>query len=113
MVGGPTVPRGWLEETLLRSLPPTPQGNGRFRIVRFERARALVEVGHDAAADARKAWNATWRGPGGATIAISTRRTWGTLRKAKQWLAGAPDRPRPADRHRPRSGPDRTRRVPP
>ncbi len=85
VAGVPFVPRPWLERTLTQALPD-PAGR-RPRIVRLERSRALVEVGHAWARAARTAWNATVPGPaGGGPVTIATRRTWGTLRKGKLWL---------------------------
>ncbi|MCI4357523.1 MAG: hypothetical protein L3J95_04035 [Thermoplasmata archaeon] len=89
-MGEPFVPRPWLEEVLLRTLPAdlragTP-GTRRLRIVRVERSKALVEVGHRWSGEARKAWNGSVPGPSGRSVSLVTRRTWGTLRGGKIWL---------------------------
>jgi hypothetical protein len=82
------VPRPWLERALREALPPAPVDSRarQPRIIRLERGRALVEVGHRWAAVARKAWNGPVTGPQGGPIELSTRRSWGTLRGAKIWL---------------------------
>jgi RNase P/RNase MRP subunit POP5 len=82
------VPRPWLERALRDALPPALEDHRyrRPRIVRLERSRAVVEVGHRWAAVARKAWNGPMTGPQGSPVEVSTRRTWGTLRGAKVWL---------------------------
>jgi len=61
-----------------------------FRLVRSEGRRAIAEVDHRSVGRARAAWNgAAPTGP-----ALETRRTWGTLVGAKNWLRRGPDRPR-------------------
>jgi len=74
-------PTGW-ERTLARLLDehaPTPV---RFRVIRADGRRAVVEVEHLDAATARAAWTSVARdGP-----SLVTRRTWGTLLGAKAWL---------------------------
>ena len=90
VVGEPFVPRPWLEETLRRTLPAAPAGSDRgprrLRIVRLERSKALVEVGHRWAIEARTAWNVSVPGPSGSPVVLTTRQTWGTLRGGKLWL---------------------------
>ena len=94
VVGETIVPRPWLEEALRRALTPRsgaiPPAPRRIRIIRLERAKALVEIGHRWAAEARSAWNGPVPGPSGRPVALATRRTWGTLRGAKLWLRRAP-----------------------
>ncbi|HEV2519836.1 MAG TPA: hypothetical protein VGX00_04350 [Thermoplasmata archaeon] len=94
MVGEPAVPRPWLEETLRRALPPDvpggSRGGRRVRLIRLERSRALVEVGHRWAEEARRVWNGPVTGPSGRPVALATHRTWGTLRGGKIWLRRPP-----------------------
>jgi RNase P/RNase MRP subunit POP5 len=96
VVGEPFVPRPWLEETLRRTLsiasPPPGAGVRRPRIIRLERSKALVEVGHRWASEARAAWNGPVTGPSGRPVALATRRTWGTLKDGKLWLRRPPGR---------------------
>lgn len=58
----------------------------RIRLVRLVHRRALVEVPHLWAPQAREAWNASWQVRDGGTVRFRTRRTWGTLTKGKMWL---------------------------
>jgi len=74
----PPTPHGW--ETLLRG----SAGPKAFRLIRAEGFRAIVEVGHRSAGDARASWNGSF--PDG--LRLTTVRTWGTLLGAKRWLAG-------------------------
>ncbi|HYB63381.1 MAG TPA: hypothetical protein VEE86_03045 [Thermoplasmata archaeon] len=80
-------PRAWeslLGERLSSAGPPVP----RFRLVRAEGRRAIVEVDHLAARHARAAFSTGPPRPGG--LALVSRRTWGTLVGAKAWLRGRP-----------------------
>jgi RNase P/RNase MRP subunit POP5 len=88
VVGEPFVPRPWLEEALRRALPSGPPTGDRsqIRVVRLERSKALVEVGHRMALQARQAWNGPVTGPSGRSVALATRKTWGTLKDGKKWL---------------------------
>ena len=56
----------------------------RFRLLRAEGRRAIVEVAHTDLAAARIAWNAPVAGS--PQLRLSTRRTWGTLVGAKRWI---------------------------
>ncbi|MCI4337551.1 MAG: hypothetical protein L3K18_04410 [Thermoplasmata archaeon] len=92
MAGEPAFSTRWLESTLaerLRSgrpdVPPIP-----VRVIRREGDRAVAEVEHAWAADARKSWNARLALPSGTPVELVTRRTWGTLRGAKAWLRERP-----------------------
>jgi hypothetical protein len=77
-------PRGW--ETALRSAwartraDPPPL---RFRIVRSDGRRAIVEVEHAVLPAARAAWNGA--APDLPGLTLRTKRTWGTLVGAKRW----------------------------
>jgi hypothetical protein len=68
-----------LRESWANSEPPVP----RFRVIRVEGRRAVVEVGHQDATRARAAWN---RAAPPVEGRLATRRTWGTLVGAKRWL---------------------------
>ncbi len=57
---------------------------GRFRLIRADGYRAVVEVDQRRAPAARAAWNGPADDAG--SVALVTRRTWGTLRGAKRWL---------------------------
>jgi len=63
-----------------------------FRLVRTDRGRAVVRVTQGTLEAARRAWNDR----PGATTRLCSRRTWGTLVRAKAWVAAAggtaPDR---------------------
>ncbi|HYK92821.1 MAG TPA: hypothetical protein VEY07_02110 [Thermoplasmata archaeon] len=75
----------WIERELSRLLfPSTPPST--LRIIRWEGRRGLVEVGHRDVGPARAAWNGEIRDPAGRTVSVTTKRTWGTLRKGKLWL---------------------------
>ncbi len=78
----PPSPRWW-ESALRRGFDRARIG-GRFRLVRSDGYRAVVEVDQHRSPAARAAWN----GPADDTgsVALVTRRTWGTLRGAKAWL---------------------------
>jgi len=79
----PSFSRDW--EALLRDrLDRAGLGNVKFRLIRADGRRAIVEVGHVEVRAARSAWTVptpTGRGPG-----MTPRRTWGTLVGAKAWL---------------------------
>jgi hypothetical protein len=77
----PPSPRWW-EATLRRCLDrsATP---GRFRVVRSEGYRAIVQVDQFHAVASRAAWTTAVDEPGARLI---SRRTWGTLVGAKRWL---------------------------
>ncbi|HYA57991.1 MAG TPA: hypothetical protein VEH57_05975 [Thermoplasmata archaeon] len=63
----------------------------RWRLIRVEGRRALVEVDWRVTSNARAAWNAPIPQRPGSKIA--SRRTWGTLVGAKRWLRSpAPSR---------------------
>jgi hypothetical protein len=73
-------PRWW--ETTLRAragLGPSPF---RFRLIRVEGPRAVVEVDQRTLAVARTVWPGTLE-PGTELVSV---RTWGTLVGAKAWL---------------------------
>gem|GEM_PF-476664 len=93
----PSLP-GW--EGLLRiALERSGGPSVRFRIIRSDRRRAIVEISHTDLTRARTAWSAT--AENGSAGPLATRRTWGTLVGAKAWLkvAGPEDRPaRPVSR---------------
>lgn len=50
----------------------------RFRIVKTRRSAAIVEVPRSTAKNALQRWNSS---------GVTTHKTWGTLKKAKQWLS--------------------------
>jgi hypothetical protein len=58
----------------------------KMRLVRAEARQAIAEVPHTALPLARRAWNGSLTLPSGATVAVVTLRTYGTLRKGKEWL---------------------------
>ena len=70
-----------------------------LRVVRAQGPRAIVEIAHTDLASARTAWNGPLseapepRGPPAlgarGRLSVRTRRTWGTLKDAKLWLARA------------------------
>jgi hypothetical protein len=68
-----------LRESWAKISSPVP----RFRLIRVEGRRAVVEVGHVDVARARVAWNQVVIPPQGN---LATYRTWGTLVGAKRWL---------------------------
>ncbi|HTT46125.1 MAG TPA: hypothetical protein VMH38_08985 [Thermoplasmata archaeon] len=76
-------PRDW-EVLLSGRLAAVGAPTVRFRIIRAEGRRAIAEVDHRVAAQARAAWSVT--GPPGPTMV--PHRTWGTLVGAKAWLRG-------------------------
>ena len=57
-----------------------------LRILRREAGRYLIEVPHTAAAAARRSWNGPLPDGRRGSVRLATRRTWGTLRRAKRWL---------------------------
>ncbi|HYA69820.1 MAG TPA: hypothetical protein VEH28_00435 [Thermoplasmata archaeon] len=59
----------------------------RFRLIRAEGRRAIVEVDHLTAAAARAAWSASPTTGAGGPMLVPYR-TWGTLLGAKAWLRG-------------------------
>ncbi len=67
-------------------------GPVRIRIVRARGGHAIVEVPHTALPRVRESWN--------DPPSLRTVGTWGTLRKAKSWLAAQPGRPWPPPRRR-------------
>jgi hypothetical protein len=84
----PLSPRGWeahLRDGLERVARPS---SPRFRLVRAEGRRAIAEVDHAAIRLARSAWNGPI--PSDPRLTLVTRRTWGTLVGAKQWLRRRP-----------------------
>ncbi len=91
----PPSPR-WLEHELGRLAARGPESPPlKFRIIRWEGRRGLVEVGHFDLAWARERWNATIEGATGRRFTVKTHRTWGTLRKGKLWLRPQTVRPSP------------------
>ncbi|MCI4317274.1 MAG: hypothetical protein L3J96_01930, partial [Thermoplasmata archaeon] len=58
---------------------------GRMRVIRAEGKRAIVEVPHLLAGKARAAWTGKWTTVQGVALQASTIRTFGTLRKGKEW----------------------------
>jgi RNase P/RNase MRP subunit POP5 len=81
----PPATRWW--ETTLRDLLDRSAVTGRFRLVRTDGYRAIVEVDHRLSATLRVAWT-TELEERGHRLRLGTRRTWGTLRGAKAWLRG-------------------------
>jgi len=84
-------PRGWedrLREAYVENFPDRPVP--RLRVIRTERNRALVEIGHRWVPEARAAWNRALPARAGGPIALATRRTWGTLVQGKAWLRRTP-----------------------
>ncbi|HTP56237.1 MAG TPA: hypothetical protein VML53_06220, partial [Thermoplasmata archaeon] len=78
----PRTPAEWdalLRERLGRAGSAAPV----FRIVRAERARAIVEVDHRSARDVRAAFDSA---PRADAPHLRSVRTWGTLVGAKAWL---------------------------
>ncbi len=61
----------------------------RFRIIRSEGPRAIVQVDQRTASIARVAWNATLDTDDGRSFRVSTVRSWGTLVRAKTWFREA------------------------
>jgi len=59
----------------------------KFRLIRAEGSRAVVEVDHRAARRAREVWSEGPNGPG--EVRFVPYRTWGTLDGAKRWLREA------------------------
>jgi len=84
VVGAPTLSPRALETALFERLPPT-LAPVRPRVIRSEGAYALVAIPHTLLAAAVLAWN----GPGTGGRPLRTLRTYGTLRKGKEWLARA------------------------
>jgi len=80
----PSPPPRWWEATLRGCLDRSAVP-GRFRLVRAEGRRAVVEVDQLRSRAVRAAWT-TSVPEQGAEVRIATRRTWGTLRGAKVWL---------------------------
>ncbi len=97
VVGVPTFsPRG-LERELARSLAEAIRAPADLKLIRFSGPRVLVRVTNRTMIAARTAWNGPLSGPSGEGIRVATRRTFGTLRKGKEWLGGrAPSGSRPA-----------------
>ncbi|HZY69385.1 MAG TPA: hypothetical protein VFF67_00195 [Thermoplasmata archaeon] len=83
------VPPKWLERTLAQGLAHALGEGAPVRLIRVRGARALVEIGHHHSAAAREAWNASFAGPDGTSVSVTTRRTWGTLLKGKEWMKRA------------------------
>jgi hypothetical protein len=83
VVGVPTLSPRVLESILIRQLheagTPLP-----FRVIRTEGSHGLVAVAHLDVTRARTAWN-----PGNerSTGSVRTLRSYGTLRKGKEWIA--------------------------
>ena len=87
--GVPSLSSPTLSDLLRRRLAG-PSGVPEFRIVRVQSPYGIVAVPHRGAPTARASWNdAAPMGP----VTLRTRRTFGTLRKAKRWLAGPGRRP--------------------
>jgi hypothetical protein len=80
----PPPPARWWEAVLRRRFDRAAVP-GRFRLIRTDGYRAVAEVDQLRAAAARAAWNAPATD---GDAAVVTRRTWGTLRRAKRWLRG-------------------------
>ncbi len=78
-------PRAW-EGLLSERLASAGVSVRRFRLIRAEGRRAIVEVDHLAAPRARAAWSASPSGPN--EVGLVPQRTWGTLVGAKAWLRG-------------------------
>jgi hypothetical protein len=77
-----------LRQALARSTPPGAPV--KMRLIRAEDRRAIAEVPHTTLPLARKVWNGSIPLPSGAPVSVTTRRTYGTLRKGKEWLRRAP-----------------------
>ena len=84
--GEPFPPRG-LEAALIARLAQSLRVEGRIRVIRVEGRRALVEVPHRLAAEAREAWTGEWARTNGTVWRLRTWKTYGTLLKGKRWLA--------------------------
>jgi len=85
----PLSPHAWeslLAERWLAAGEPAP----RFRLIRSEGRRAIVEVDHLDVPRARVAWSGPLRAP--AALTLVSYRTWGTLVGAKAWIRGHRDR---------------------
>jgi hypothetical protein len=82
----PPPPRWW--EATLRRLLERSAAAGRFRIIRTDGYRAIVEVDQLRSVAARRAWT-TEIEASGAPLRLAAQRTWGTLRGAKAWLRRA------------------------
>lgn len=81
----------WVERELARLLEEDGRRPGvRVRLVRWEGRRGIAEVAHTVARAARSRWNARLTGPAGEAVELATVRTWGTLRKGKEWLRTPP-----------------------
>ena len=75
----------WWESTLRAALPPDERGTAEaLRVIRSEGTRAVVQVDQFHAVPFRSVWNHPMLG--GPGLRFTTRRTWGTLVGAKQWL---------------------------
>jgi len=74
-------PREW--EHLLSTRLSGPSGaGGRFRLIRSEGPRAIVEFDHRNVFRARELLD----GAAGGPVPLRSTRTWGTLVGAKDWL---------------------------
>jgi len=87
----PHSPRAW-ESLLAERLGASGAPGPRFRLIRSDGRRAIVEVDQLTALKVRSAWGAT--PPSRDAIVVTPRRTWGTLVGAKMWLRAS----RPKDR---------------
>ena len=104
--GAGTLSPPSFEALLAARLPSAPGGRLRFRVIRSEGRHALVAVAHTEVEAARSAWNAPER-PG--VPGLRTLRSYGTLRKGKEWLVAHYRPPRPVP-DRPRNDRDPRRR---
>jgi hypothetical protein len=79
----PPLSARWWEGTLRAALDAAGVPD-RFRVVRSEGRRAIVEVDHLALLRVRSVLDRPPAGPGASRV--GARQTWGTLRGAKAWL---------------------------
>ncbi|MCI4335575.1 MAG: hypothetical protein L3K17_00030 [Thermoplasmata archaeon] len=87
VAGDISPPRRWIEHELQRLLDGAAgPGAHPTRVIRWEERRGLVEIEHLDLDAARRAWNCEVSGLPGGPVRLTTRRTWGTLRKGKDWL---------------------------
>jgi hypothetical protein len=96
VTGAPPLSARALEEILRGASPPDlPPASARFRVIRTLGRFGLVAVAHLDAPRFRSAWT---RPSDGRSPALRTLRTYGTLRKGKEWIARANAVPGALDR---------------
>jgi hypothetical protein len=86
VTGASPILARWLEPELAIRLEVPDDRPERVRVIRIDGARALVEVSHRIAGAARLSWNTSFPLADGRRVTVATHRTYGTLRKGKEWL---------------------------